>query len=162
MIMRRIVSGAALVGMLLAPMIGARAAVPEDDCFAETPVVLGWGGLPAVPIPPQGIGVSCSFSTVDATILTGVVRGTFLPGGIQIILPDGQRFFCREPVSGSTLSIVRGLTGLPLDVADPRVYCGYGLGMVEIRVSLTSPFTGSIYCSTTGEVGLRIELACLA
>ena len=155
---RRIAIAGAVVAVLLAPMVGARAATPEGHCFAQTNLAAGWGGSRFVPVPPQGVvGASCVFHTAGSQFFG--VRGQGLPitGGVQMILPDGRRFYCRDGYLETPLV----LAGLTLGQAHPHLQCGYNLfDSVELSLFLPAPVAGDVYCSTTGELGIQVEINC--
>lgn len=142
-------------------------AAPVGQCRVSAAAVVGWGGSRYVTTPPQGVGAGCNFLTLFANEITLVVSSiadaaTYpaasfpevppLHGG-QIILPDGRRFFCRQSLQGLGQSYVPGV-----DVSCEKSPFTTGLRM---RVTLEKGFvSGSVYCSTTGEVDVLVDTHC--
>ena len=156
---RRIAVAALFVGMLTLAPIAGHSAVPQHKCNAGPVQVVGWGGSRFVPIPPQGIGASCEFFTAGAQFIRGIAQSTaVLTGGIQIILPDGRRFYCRDSITETPFV----LAGTSFGQQHPDALCTYYViaMKVEIYLILPAPVVGNIYCSTTGEVGLNVEILC--
>jgi hypothetical protein len=158
---RRLVAAAALAGLMLAVPTSGEAAQTTGSCSARADLAAGWGGSRYVPVPPQGVvGASCTFFTLIADRVFAVVTGAVQFGGIQVILPDGRRFYCREPVAETVATIL----GTRLGATYPNAFCTYYSigGRVELAIDLTDQPIGfgEIYCSTTGEAGYLVEIVC--
>ena len=157
---RRLVLAFAVMALLCAPVIGARAAAPEGHCRARANLAAGWGGSRFVPVPSQGvIGTSCVFHTAGSQFFGVIGQGLPITGGVQMILPDGRRFYCRDGYLETPLV----LAGLTLGQAHPHLQCGYNLvDRVELSLFLPALVAGDVYCSTTGELGIQVEIGCFA